>query len=70
MAQDKTAVITIDGIDYAEYQLTDKAKVCINHLQSLDQKIRSAEFNLDQLRVGRDAFMVMLKDELTTEGAE
>jgi len=69
MAQDKTAVITIDDIDYTEDQLTDKAKLCINHLQSLDQKIRSAEFNLDQLRVGRDAFMAMLKDELT-EGAE
>lgn len=62
-------VITIDDVEYTEDQLSDKAKVCINHLQSLDQKIRSTEFNLDQLRVGRDAFMAMLKDELT-EGAE
>jgi hypothetical protein len=62
-------VITIDEIDYTEDQLTDKAKLCINHLQSLDAKIRSAEFNLDQLRVGRDAFMAMLKQELSDEAA-
>jgi hypothetical protein len=57
-------VITIDDVDYTEDQLSDKAKVCINHIGSLDQKINSAQFNLDQLQVGRSAFMDMLKSEL------
>ena len=57
-------VITIDDVEYTEDQLSDKAKMCINHINSLDQKIGSAEFNLDQLRVGRNAFMDMLKGEL------
>jgi hypothetical protein len=57
-------VITIDDVDYTEDQLSDKAKVCINHINSLDQKIRSAQFNLDQLQVGREAFVNMLKAEL------
>jgi len=60
-------VITIDDVEYTEDQLTDAAKACINHINSLDQKIGSAEFNLDQLRVGRNAFMDMLKKELPEE---
>jgi hypothetical protein len=66
MTEDKK-VITIDDVEYTEDQLSDEAKACINHLGSLDQKIRSAEFNLDQLRVGRNAFMDMLKKELKTD---
>jgi hypothetical protein len=60
--------ITIDDVEYTEDQLSDKAKMCINHVNSLDQKIGSAEFNLDQLRVGRNAFIDMLKKELPDEG--
>jgi hypothetical protein len=60
--------ITIDDVEYTEDQLTDQAKMCINHINSLDQKIGSAEFNLDQLRVGRNAFIDMLKKELPDEG--
>ncbi len=58
-------VITIDDVEYTEDQLSDKAKMCINHIGSLDQKISSAQFNLDQLQVGRGAFMDMLKSELS-----
>lgn len=54
-------VITIDNVEYTEDQLSDEAKACINHIGSLDQKIASAEFNLTQLRVGREAFVERLK---------
>ena len=57
-------VITIDDVDYTEDQLSDAAKVCINHIGSLDQKIASSQFNLTQLQVGREAFVARLKDEL------
>ena len=67
-AEDKKAIITIDGQDYSEDQLSDAAKVCINHVNSLDQKIASAQFNLTQLQVGREAFMARLKDELEAGG--
>jgi hypothetical protein len=60
-------VITIDDVDYTEDQLTDEQKVLINHVASLDQKINSTKFNLDQLSVGRDAFMKMLQEALTKE---
>jgi len=63
MAEDKK-VITIDDKDYTEDQLTDTQKVIINHINSLGQKIGSAEFNLDQLKVGKDAFVKMLTESL------
>lgn len=70
MAKDKK-VITIDDKDYTEDQLTDTQKVIINHINSLQQKIGSAEFNLDQLKVGKDAFVKMITKSLKeTEEAE
>ena len=69
MAEDKK-VITIDDKDYTEDQLTDTQKTIINHINSLQQKIGSAEFNLDQLKVGKDAFIKMLTESLKEEPEE
>ena len=63
-AEDKKAIITINDVDYTEDQLTDQQKVIINHINSLQQKIGSAEFNLDQLKVGKEAFVNMLTASL------
>jgi uncharacterized protein YdeI (BOF family) len=60
----QTQTITIDDVEYTEDQLTDQQKVMINHIGDLDRKIRSTQFNLDQLNVGRSAFMNMLKTSL------
>jgi hypothetical protein len=64
MAEKTPNVITINDKDYTEDQLTDQQKVIINHVADLDRKIRSAQFNLDQLTVGRDAFVNMLTASL------
>lgn len=64
MAEKKPNVITINGTDYTEDQLTDEQKMLINHVADLDRKIGSAQFSLDQLRVGREAFMNMLTQSL------
>jgi len=66
MTEDKK-VITINDKEYTEDQLTDQQKAIINHINSLQQKIGSAEFNLDQLKVGKDAFMLMLNNSLEEE---
>jgi hypothetical protein len=63
MTEDKK-VITIDDVEYTEDQLSDVAKHCINHINSLDQKIGSAQFNLVQLQMGRQGFMAELKAAL------
>ena len=69
MAEEKK-VITINDVDYTEDQLTDVQKVMINHINSLQQKIGSAEFNLDQLKVGKDAFVNMLTKSLEESEAQ
>jgi len=60
MAEKKTNTITINDVDYTEDQLTDQQKVMINHVADLDRKIKSTQFNLDQLNVGKTAFVNML----------
>ena len=57
-------VITINDVDYTEDDLTNEQKLMINHINSLQQKITSSQFNLDQLRVGKEAFGKMLADSL------
>ena len=64
MTEKKTQVITIDEIEYTEDQLSDVQKVMINHVGDLDRKISSTRFNLDQLQVGRNAFMASLSASL------
>ena len=64
MAEKKPFVITINDKDYEESQLNDQQKVLINHIADLDRKIGSTRFNLDQLQVGRDAFVNMLTASL------
>jgi len=60
MAEKQTKTVSINGTEYTEDQLTDAQKLMINHINSLQQKINSAEFNLDQLKVGKQAFVDML----------
>jgi len=67
MAEKKTNTITINGNDYTEDQLNDTQKVMVNHVADLDRKIGSANFNIDQLKMGRMAFMNALTMSLATE---
>ena len=64
MADKQAKTITINNKDYSEEELTDQQKQIINHVQDLDRKIRSAQFSLDQMTVGRDAFVKMLTGSL------
>ena len=68
--ENNKVVITIDDKDYTEDQLTDTQKIIINHINDLERKIRSTQFNLDQMSVGKDAFIQMLKGSLEEEDAE
>jgi hypothetical protein len=68
MTEENNKVITINDVDYTEDQLTDQQKVIINHIGDLDRKIRNTQFSLDQLTVGKEAFVKMLTESL--ESAE
>jgi hypothetical protein len=70
MADKKANAIMINNKEYSEDQLNDQQKVIINHVQDLDRKIRSAQFSLDQMTVGREAFVKMLTGSLEEETAK
>jgi len=67
MVEKQTKTITINGTDYTENDLNDTQKVMVNHVADLDRKIGSANFNIDQLNMGRMAFMNALTASLASE---
>jgi hypothetical protein len=64
MGKDKKTPIYIDDQEYAFEDLTQEQQALFNHCVDLNRKMNSAQFNLDQLEVGRNAFMGMLKQSL------
>ena len=64
MAEDKKTTITVDGEEYILEDMTPAEQTVVNHIADLDKKIRGTKFNLDQLTVGKDAFVKMLKQSL------
>lgn len=67
MAKDEKKVITVNDIEYNLADLTEQQIAMVNHVSDLDRKLANARFNVDQLQVGRDAFVGMLTTSL--EGA-
>ena len=57
-------VITIDGTEYNANDFNEQEVMYLNHIMDLDRKIGSTQFQLQQLMVGKDAFLSMLKAEL------
>ena len=70
MAKKKTNTITINGIDHNYDDLNDTQKVFLEHTADLERKIRSSQFNLDQLKIGREAFLNMLTNSLASATEE
>ena len=60
-------VINLDGKEYIIEDLTDEQKMMVNHINDIQNKQASNGFIADQLRVGHDAFVSMLKQSLESE---
>lgn len=57
-------IANIDGKEYSLDEFTQEQKIMLEHCIDLDRKIASCQFQFDQLRVGKDAFLAMLKKSL------
>jgi hypothetical protein len=64
MGEKQAKPITIDGIDYDTNDFTDEQIALTNHCLDLDRKLASTQFQAQQLQVGKDAFVQMLKQSL------
>jgi hypothetical protein len=60
----KPQLVTIDGTEYNANDFNEQEVMYLNHLMDLDRKVGSTQFQLQQLMVGKDAFLNMLKAEL------
>lgn len=64
MGEKKTNPVIIDDVEYQFEDMKPEQQQMVNHLIDLDRKIGSAQFNLDQLNVGKQAFLNMLRESL------
>jgi len=64
MENKKPQIVTIDGVEHDANTFTEQQILLLNHTIDLDRKIGSTQFQLQQLQVGKDAFLKMLKDDL------
>ena len=56
--------------EYSIDELTDEQKVMVNHIADLENKMGSMAFNMDQLTVGKEAFILRLQESLESEDKE
>ena len=66
----KEQTITIDDVEHKVSDLTEQQVALVNHVSDLDRKIQSSQFNLDQLTIGRNAFMTLLTEAMKAEEVE
>jgi|TARA_B110000090_G_C12962208_1_gene285511 hypothetical protein len=71
MAKNEKKTITVNEVEHNIEDLTEQQLAMVNHISDLDKKLGSLGFNLDQLNVGREAFVNMLAASLAkAENAE
>ena len=64
MGKNEKTPIVVNDKEYLVEDLTQEQQAMVNHVSDLDRKLSSARFNLDQLSVGREAFVNMLARSL------
>ena len=67
MGKNEKTPITVNYTEYFVEDVTDEQRTMLNHINDLGRKMDNARFNMDQLAVGRDAFVNMLAASLTAE---
>lgn len=64
MGKNEKNLITVNDVEYNIEDFTDEQKIMLNHVNDLGRKLDNARFNVDQLAVGRDAFIARLVSSL------
>ena len=58
-------MLKIDDDEYDIESMSDEQKAMVNHISDLDRKVSASEFNLIQLRFGRQAFIDAIRASLS-----
>ena len=72
MAKDKKEkpVLNLDEKEYDIESMTDDQNMMVNHINDLQNKQNTNQFMADQLSVGKEAFINMLRDSLNGASKE
>ena len=68
--QKEEPMVNIEGTEYKMSDLTEEQLALANHVADLENKMRSARFNVEQLEGGHAHFMDKLNDSFSDNGAE
>ena len=69
MSEQKTNVITIDGKEYNQEDLSQDQNYFINQIKDLQAKAANLKFQLDQITVAQNAFTNSLIQSVKNEDA-
>ena len=64
MAKTENKTITVNDVEHSIEDLNEQQITMINHISDLDKKLGNLRFNMDQLNVGREAFINILSKSL------
>jgi len=64
MAKNENKTITVNEVEHNIKDLSEQQIAMVNHIADLDKKLGNLGFNMDQLKVGREAFVNMLSASL------
>ena len=67
MAKNEKKTITVNDVEHNIQDLNEQQIAMVNHIADLDKKLGSLGFNMDQLKVGREAFVNMLTSSLSED---
>ncbi len=70
MTDEASNVITVNGKDHNVEDLTNEQKLLLSHVKDLDRKVAQAQFDMDQLAMGREAVVQRLVNEIENPTAD
>ena len=65
--KEQKPVLNLDGKEHVIEDMTDEEKQMINHINDMQNKINTNAFMREQLEVGKEAFIVKLRESLNAE---
>ena len=68
--KEQKPVLTLDDKEYIIEDMTDEQKMMVNHINDLQNKQNTNQFMADQLAVGKEAFINLLRASLETPEEE
>ena len=63
-------MLNFDGNEYVIEEMSDESKQILNHINDMQNKLNTNAFVKEQLDVGKEAFVNMLRESLKEPEAE